>query len=220
MSLAQVAQLGYLSDWPVLLWYIRQVISQKLFLSLLESHLLFAALLLLVSFRSKTEWLSGECPEYIHSNRECYFDANHTQVWTAYCMELRSQNATYLYDEKCFTVENIGQCLSGFVFSCFFFLRWSTMILVKKYKCIFRFHPRGMFFSVDLVEHLFGLEGYFQSQVKSSFKSIYSEGEIHILWNNVAQNCFQELILPLPGSVNHPVNIPLWECVRHMMFTQ
>lgn len=56
---------------------------------------------------SKTEWLSRECPEYIHSNRECYFDANHTQVWTAYCMELRSQNATYLYDEKCFTVENI-----------------------------------------------------------------------------------------------------------------
>lgn len=51
----------------------------------------------------------------------------------------------------------------------------------KKYKCIFRFHPRGMFFSVDLVEHLFGLEGYFQSQIKSSFKSIYSEGEIHRL---------------------------------------
>lgn len=174
MSLAQVAQLGYLSDWPALLWYIRQVISQKLFLSLLEINLSFAALLLLVSFRSKTEWLSGECPEYIHSNRECYFDANHTQVWIAYCMELRSQNATYLYDEKCFTVENIGQCLSGFVFSCFFlsffFLRWSTMILVKNINAFSVSIPEGCFFSVDLVEHLFGLEGYFQIFMTNLFR--------------------------------------------------
>ncbi|XP_069555685.1 growth hormone receptor a [Brachyistius frenatus] len=49
-----------------------------------------------------------ECPEYIHSNRECFFDVNHTSVWIPYCMQLRSQNnITYLNEDDCFTVENI-----------------------------------------------------------------------------------------------------------------
>lgn len=102
-----------------------------------------------------------------------------------------------------------------FCFLLFFFFKMVNHDSGKNINAFSISIPRGMFFSVDLVEHLFGLEGYFQI-----FKSFYSEGEIHRLWNNVAQNCFQELILPLPGSVNHPVNIPLWECVRHMMFTQ
>ncbi|KAM9857919.1 growth hormone receptor a [Aulostomus maculatus] len=49
-----------------------------------------------------------ECPEYIHSNRECFFDVNHTSVWIPYCMQLRSiNNMTYFNDNDCFTVENI-----------------------------------------------------------------------------------------------------------------
>ncbi|TMS03738.1 Growth hormone receptor [Larimichthys crocea] len=48
-----------------------------------------------------------ECPEYIHSNRECYFDANHTSIWITYCMQLRSQNNVTYPNDKCFTVENI-----------------------------------------------------------------------------------------------------------------
>ncbi|XP_068461006.1 growth hormone receptor a [Clinocottus analis] len=53
-----------------------------------------------------SEW--KECPEYVHSNRECFFDANHTFIWIPYCMQLRSQNnITYYNDEDCFTVENI-----------------------------------------------------------------------------------------------------------------
>ncbi|XP_040010943.1 growth hormone receptor a isoform X2 [Xiphias gladius] len=56
---------------------------------------------------SKTsEW--KECPEYILSNRECFFDINHTSVWIPYCMQLRSQNNITFYNEDdCFTVENI-----------------------------------------------------------------------------------------------------------------
>ncbi|XP_041792224.1 growth hormone receptor a [Chelmon rostratus] len=49
-----------------------------------------------------------ECPEYIHSNRECFFDVNHTSVWIPYCMQLRSKNnVTYFNEDDCFTVENI-----------------------------------------------------------------------------------------------------------------
>ncbi|KAM9743957.1 growth hormone receptor a isoform 2-T2 [Menidia menidia] len=53
-----------------------------------------------------SEW--KECPEYIHSNRECFFDANHTAIWIPYCVQLRSQNnTTYFNEDDCFTVENI-----------------------------------------------------------------------------------------------------------------
>ncbi|XP_076587190.1 growth hormone receptor a isoform X1 [Chaetodon auriga] len=53
-----------------------------------------------------SEW--KECPEYIHSNRECFFDVNHTSVWIPYCMQLRGQNnVTYFNEDDCFTVENI-----------------------------------------------------------------------------------------------------------------
>lgn len=53
-----------------------------------------------------SEW--KECPKYIHSNRECFFDKNHTSVWTNYCMQLRSHNVTYSDQDYCFFVENIG----------------------------------------------------------------------------------------------------------------
>ncbi|XP_037536261.1 growth hormone receptor a [Nematolebias whitei] len=53
-----------------------------------------------------SEW--KECPEYNHPNRECFFDTNHTAVWTPYCVQLRGQNnITYFNEEDCFTVENI-----------------------------------------------------------------------------------------------------------------
>ncbi|XP_023249973.1 growth hormone receptor-like isoform X2 [Seriola lalandi dorsalis] len=53
-----------------------------------------------------SEW--KECPEYIHSKRECYFDVNHTSIWIPYCMQLRGENnITFFSDDDCFTVENI-----------------------------------------------------------------------------------------------------------------
>ncbi|MEQ2176086.1 hypothetical protein GOODEAATRI_024490, partial [Goodea atripinnis] len=52
-----------------------------------------------------SEW--KECPEYIHDNRECFFDSNHTSVWIPYCVQLRGQNITYFNEDDCFTVENI-----------------------------------------------------------------------------------------------------------------
>ncbi|XP_061881700.1 growth hormone receptor a [Entelurus aequoreus] len=55
---------------------------------------------------TKKEW--KECPQYLHSKRECFFDGNHTSVWTTYCLQLRSQdNVTYLNENDCFSVENI-----------------------------------------------------------------------------------------------------------------
>lgn len=56
-----------------------------------------------------------ECPEYIHSNRECFFDVNHTSIWIPYCLQLRGQNITYFSTDDCFTVENIGQWQTLFV---------------------------------------------------------------------------------------------------------
>ncbi|XP_059192563.1 growth hormone receptor a [Centropristis striata] len=52
-----------------------------------------------------SEW--KECPEYVHSNRECFFDVNHTSIWVPYCMQLRSHNSTFYNGDYCFTVENI-----------------------------------------------------------------------------------------------------------------
>uniref|UniRef100_A0A7N6F9S4 Fibronectin type-III domain-containing protein n=1 Tax=Anabas testudineus TaxID=64144 RepID=A0A7N6F9S4_ANATE len=53
-----------------------------------------------------SEW--KECPEYIHANRECFFDMNHTAIWVTYCMQLRGlNNITYYNEDDCFTVENI-----------------------------------------------------------------------------------------------------------------
>uniref|UniRef100_A0A667YVY5 Growth hormone receptor a n=1 Tax=Myripristis murdjan TaxID=586833 RepID=A0A667YVY5_9TELE len=53
-----------------------------------------------------SEW--KECPEYIYSKRECFFDTNHTSIWITYCIQLRTQNnVTYFNEDDCFTVENI-----------------------------------------------------------------------------------------------------------------
>ncbi|XP_046904331.1 growth hormone receptor a [Hypomesus transpacificus] len=53
-----------------------------------------------------SEW--RECPEYSSSvENECYFNKNHTFIWTNYCVELRSQNQNITYDQFCFSVENI-----------------------------------------------------------------------------------------------------------------
>lgn len=58
-----------------------------------------------------SEW--KECPHYIYSNRECFFDANHTAIWVTYCLQLRSHNVTYFNEDDCFTVENIGELPIG-----------------------------------------------------------------------------------------------------------
>ncbi|XP_037338504.2 growth hormone receptor a [Pungitius pungitius] len=53
-----------------------------------------------------SEW--KECPEYVHSNRECFFDTDHTSIWVTYCTQLRAlNNITYYNEEDCFRVENI-----------------------------------------------------------------------------------------------------------------
>ncbi|KAM8866009.1 growth hormone receptor a isoform 1-T1 [Synchiropus picturatus] len=54
---------------------------------------------------SSIEW--KECPDYSPTQRECYFDSNHTSIWVPYCLQLRGQNVTYFNEEDCFTVENI-----------------------------------------------------------------------------------------------------------------
>ncbi|XP_019728275.1 growth hormone receptor a isoform X2 [Hippocampus comes] len=60
----------------------------------------------IVDAPTENEW--KECPEYFHSRRECFFDRNHTSIWTPYCLQLRSRdNVTYFNTDDCFSVENI-----------------------------------------------------------------------------------------------------------------
>ncbi|KAJ8380806.1 hypothetical protein SKAU_G00015840 [Synaphobranchus kaupii] len=53
-----------------------------------------------------SEW--RECPEYSASvPNECYFNKSHTDIWTKYCIQLRSQAQNITYSDLCFDVENI-----------------------------------------------------------------------------------------------------------------
>ncbi|CAL8251077.1 unnamed protein product [Boreogadus saida] len=64
------------------------------------------ALRVFYRYKKNSPW--KECPEYIHSNKECFFDSNHTTIWTSCCVQLRSHdNVTYFNTEHCFSVENI-----------------------------------------------------------------------------------------------------------------
>ncbi|XP_074546448.1 growth hormone receptor b [Halichoeres trimaculatus] len=52
----------------------------------------------------------SECPHYSTERpNECFFNENHTSVWTKYRVQLRSKDQTILYDEKFFQVEDIVQ---------------------------------------------------------------------------------------------------------------
>lgn len=57
---------------------------------------------------SSKNW--SECPHYSNETpNECFFDQNHTSIWTYYNVQLRSRDETILYDEKGFFVNDIGE---------------------------------------------------------------------------------------------------------------
>ncbi|XP_031711605.1 growth hormone receptor b isoform X2 [Anarrhichthys ocellatus] len=57
---------------------------------------------------SSKEW--SECPYYSTDRpNECFFDENHTSVWTYYSVQLRSRDQAILYDENLFDVYEIVQ---------------------------------------------------------------------------------------------------------------
>ncbi len=57
-----------------------------------------------------------ECPHYSTDRpNECFFNENHTSIWTSYRVQLRSSDRAILYDENLFHVQEIGEftaCLS------------------------------------------------------------------------------------------------------------
>ncbi|XP_062269274.1 growth hormone receptor b isoform X1 [Platichthys flesus] len=57
---------------------------------------------------SPKDW--RECPDYTTElPHECFFNKNHTTVWTLYSVQLHSADRAVLYDEKLFFVEDIVQ---------------------------------------------------------------------------------------------------------------
>uniref|UniRef100_A0A3B3URE4 Growth hormone receptor b n=1 Tax=Poecilia latipinna TaxID=48699 RepID=A0A3B3URE4_9TELE len=51
-----------------------------------------------------------ECPQYSAERPdECFFNENHTTVWTSYTVQLRSRDRTVLYDEISFSLEDLVQ---------------------------------------------------------------------------------------------------------------
>ncbi|XP_010890756.3 growth hormone receptor a [Esox lucius] len=55
---------------------------------------------------SPNEW--RECPDYPSSvKNECFFDKNHTVIWTTYCVRLTSVRQNITYDELCFELQDI-----------------------------------------------------------------------------------------------------------------
>ncbi|XP_034752229.1 growth hormone receptor b [Etheostoma cragini] len=57
---------------------------------------------------SPKEW--RECPHYSTDRpNECFFNENHTSVWTYYSVQLRSRDQATLYDESHFNLQDIVQ---------------------------------------------------------------------------------------------------------------
>ncbi|KAM8871831.1 growth hormone receptor-like isoform 1-T2 [Synchiropus picturatus] len=57
---------------------------------------------------ARTNWT--ECPHYSTDQpHECFFNENHTSIWTHYRVQLRSGDQTVLYDETLFHVDDIVQ---------------------------------------------------------------------------------------------------------------
>ncbi|CAJ1070864.1 growth hormone receptor b [Xyrichtys novacula] len=55
---------------------------------------------------SPTEW--SECPHYSTERpNECFFNENHTSIWTLYNVQLRSKDQATLYDEDIFQIQDI-----------------------------------------------------------------------------------------------------------------
>ncbi|MED6287572.1 hypothetical protein CHARACLAT_017731 [Characodon lateralis] len=55
---------------------------------------------------SETNW--SECPLYSSERPdECFFNENHTTIWTSYNVQLRSRDQSVLYDEISFSVPDI-----------------------------------------------------------------------------------------------------------------
>lgn len=56
------------------------------------------------------EW--RECPEYSRETpHQCFFNEEHTTVWTQYAVQLRSGDGAVVYDEVFFNVQDIGEFL-------------------------------------------------------------------------------------------------------------
>ena len=75
------------------------------------SPFLFSVFIFFIPFLrpNKKEQLWRECPKYVPSEKECFFDKNHTQAWKTYCVQLRTRNnVTYYNDDDCFLLEHIG----------------------------------------------------------------------------------------------------------------
>nr|XP_033502534.1 growth hormone receptor b isoform X1 [Epinephelus lanceolatus] len=54
------------------------------------------------------EW--SECPHYSTDRpNECFFNENHTSIWTPYLVQLSSRDQAILYDENSFNVQDIVQ---------------------------------------------------------------------------------------------------------------
>ncbi|XP_027881682.1 growth hormone receptor-like isoform X2 [Xiphophorus couchianus] len=57
---------------------------------------------------SEKNW--NECPHYSAERPdECFFNENHTTVWTSYTVQLRSRDRAVLYDEISFSLEDLVQ---------------------------------------------------------------------------------------------------------------
>lgn len=55
-----------------------------------------------------TDWT--ECPHYSSQMpNECFFNEDHTTVWTFYTIQLRSRDESIVYDQKVLDVADIGE---------------------------------------------------------------------------------------------------------------
>lgn len=55
-----------------------------------------------------------ECPHYSTQRpNECFFNENHTTIWTSYTVQLRSRDESITYDQKVLDVADIGEASCG-----------------------------------------------------------------------------------------------------------